>query len=201
MADIRLIVGLGNPGSRYATTRHNVGVQFVQALAARYGIGFVNATKFKGAVGRGTIAGVDLRLLIPDTYMNLSGESVGPFAHFYKIAPTEVVVAYDEVAFEPGVVRLKSGGGANGHNGIKSVTEGLGNAREFHRLRIGVGHPGSKELVTAFLTSHTMPEEDRALVESSLVIEEQVLGDMLTGEMDKAMNALHAPRQGEEEED
>ncbi len=201
MSRIRLIVGLGNPGPRYVRTRHNVGANFVRALAERFGIRLNEEPKFKGHVGRGEVAGVDVRLLVPNTFMNLSGESVGAMARFYKFEPEEILVAYDELAFDPGVLRLKSGGGDNGHNGIKSVTEGLGNAREFHRLRIGVGHPGSKELVTAFLTSHTMPEEDRALVESSLVIEEQVLGDMLTGEMEKAMNQLHAPLQGEEEEE
>ena len=194
-------MGLGNPGPRYVRTRHNVGANFVRALAERFGIRLNEEPKFKGHVGRGEVAGVDVRLLVPNTFMNLSGESVGAMARFYKFEPEEILVAYDELAFDPGVLRLKIGGGDNGHNGIKSVTEGLGNAREFHRLRIGVGHPGSKELVTAFLTSHTMPEEDRALVESSLVIEEQVLGDMLTGEMEKAMNQLHAPLQGEEEEE
>ena len=194
-------MGLGNPGPRYVRTRHNVGANFVRALAERFGIRLNEEPKFKGHVGRGEVAGVDVRLLVPNTFMNLSGESVGAMARFYKFEPEEILVAYDELAFDPGVLRLKIGGGDNGHNGIKSVTEGLGNAREFHRLRIGVGHPGSKELVTAFLTSHTMPEEDRALVESSLVIEEQVLGNMLRGEMEKAMNELHAPRQGEEEEE
>ncbi len=194
-------MGLGNPGPRYVRTRHNVGANFVRALAERFGIRLNEEPKFKGHVGRGEVAGVDVRLLVPNTFMNLSGESVGAMARFYKFEPEEILVAYDELAFDPGVLRLKIGGGDNGHNGIKSVTEGLGNAREFHRLRIGVGHPGSQELVTAFLTSHTMPEEDRALVESSLVIEEQVLGDMLRGEMEKAMNELHAPRQGEEEEE
>ena len=194
MADIRLIVGLGNPGPRYATTRHNVGVQFVQELATRYGIGFVDATKFKGAVGRGTIAGVDLRLLIPDTYMNLSGESVGPFAHFYKIAPAEVIVAYDEVAFEPGVVRLKSGGGANGHNGIKSVAEGLG-SKDFHRLRIGVGHPGDKELMTSYLTSVTMPAVERELAEAAWRLDDDVVDSLVHGQIRAAMNGLHKPQE------
>lgn len=194
MTDIRLIVGLGNPGPRYADTRHNVGVRFVQALAARYGIAFVDATKFKGAVGRGTIAGVDLRLLIPDTYMNLSGESVGPLVHFYKIAPTEVVVAYDEVAFEPGVVRLKSGGGANGHNGIKSVAKGLG-SKDFHRLRIGVGHPGDKELMTSYLTSVTMPAVERELAEAACRLDADVVDSLVHGQMQAAMNALHKPQE------
>ncbi len=198
---IRLIVGLGNPGPRYVRTRHNVGANFVCALAERFGIRLHEESRFKGRIGRGAVAGADdIRLLVPSIFMNLSGESVGAMARFYKFDPAEILVAYDEMAFEPGVLRLRSGGGDNGHNGIKSVTEGLGNDREFHRLRIGVGHPGSPELVTAFLTSHTMPEADRLLVESSLLIEKQVLSDMLAGEMQKAMNALHAPLLDEEEE-
>ncbi len=201
MSRIRLIVGLGNPGPRYVHTRHNVGANFVCALAERFGIRLNEESKFKGNVGRGTVADVDVRLLVPNTFVNLSGESVGAIARFYKFEPEEILVAYDEMAFAPGVVRLKSGGGDNGHNGVKSVTEGLGNSREFYRLRIGVGHPGSPELVTAFLTSHTMPEADRLLVESSLVIEKQVLTDMLAGEMQKAMNDLHAPVEDEEEEE
>ncbi|MCZ6643991.1 MAG: aminoacyl-tRNA hydrolase [Gammaproteobacteria bacterium] len=201
MSRIRLIVGLGNPGPRYVRTRHNVGANFVCALAERFGIRLNEESRFKGHVGRGAVTDVDVRLLVPGTFMNLSGESVGAMARFYKFEPEEILVAYDEMAFEPGVLRLKSGGGDNGHNGIKSVTEGLGNDREFHRLRIGVGHPGSPELVTAFLTSHTMPESERLLVESSLVIESQVLTNMLSGEMQKAMNELHTPLLDEEEEE
>ena len=193
-------MGLGNPGPRYARTRHNVGANFVRALAERFDIPLNGEPKFKGHVGRGKVAGVDVRLLVPDTFMNLSGESVGAMARFYKFEPEELLIAYDEMAFDPGISRLRSGGGDNGHNGIKSVTEGLGNMRGFHRLRIGVGHPGSKELVTAFLTSHTMPEADRLLVESHLVINEQVLADILSGEMQKAMNELHTPLQDPEEE-
>jgi PTH1 family peptidyl-tRNA hydrolase len=123
--------------------------------------------KFKGYVGRGDIVGHDVRLLIPTTYMNLSGESVGAFAHFYKIDADEILVAYDEMAFAPGVLRLKSGGGDNGHNGVRSVIAHLGNARGFQRLRIGVGHPGDRSQVTPFLTSHRMPADERQLVEDA----------------------------------
>ncbi len=194
MADIRLIVGLGNPGPRYDTTRHNVGVQFVQALAARFAISLVADAKFKGAVGRGTLAGVDLRLLIPNTYMNLSGQSVGPLAHFYKIAATEILVAYDEVAFEPGIVRLKSGGGANGHNGIMSVADGLG-SKDFHRLRIGVGHPGDKELMASYLTSVTMPALERELAEAAYRLDDDVIDSLVHGQMQAVMNGLHKPKE------
>ena len=136
---IRLIVGLGNPGSSYAATRHNVGFRFVEALAGRCGIGLAKSSKFKAVAGRGTVAGVDLRLLLPTTYMNRSGEAVGALARYYRIDAESILVAHDEVAFAPGVLRLKAGGGSNGHRGIESIVDGLG-SREFLRLRIGVGH-------------------------------------------------------------
>ena len=194
---IRLIAGLGNPGPRYADTRHNVGAWFVDRLARRFGINLAHDSKFKGEVGRGDVLGRDLRLLLPQTFMNLSGESVGPLAHFFKISPEEILVAYDEMAFEPGVIRLKTGGGANGHNGIKSVIDGLGNARGFHRLRIGVGHPGDRDRVTAFLTSVTTPADERRLIEEAFELPEAVLEDLLDGKFQKVMNWLHAPDKGE----
>lgn len=194
---IRLIAGLGNPGPRYADTRHNVGVWFVERLARRFGITLAHEPKFKGNVGRGDLLGHDLRLVLPQTFMNLSGESVGPLAHFFRIAPEEILVAYDEMAFEPGVIRLKTGGGANGHNGIKSVMEGLGNAPGFHRLRIGVGHPGDKERVTPYLTSVTTPTDERRLIEDAFELPEAVFEDLLDGNFQKVMNWLHAPDKGE----
>ena len=201
MSAIRLIVGLGNPGPRYESTRHNVGANLVDYLAHRFSVRLVEESKFKGYVGRGSVAGHDVRLLVPTTYMNLSGESVGPLAHFYKLDVGEILVAYDEMAFDPGVLRLKTGGGDNGHNGIRSIISSLGNAREFHRLRIGVGHPGDRSQVTAFLTSHRMPDGERQLVEDAWRISDAVLADMLAGKFDKAMNALHAPPAGEGDEE
>ena len=194
---IRLIAGLGNPGPRYADTRHNVGVWFVDRLARRFGINLTTESKFKGDVGRGDILGHDVRLVLPQTFMNLSGDSVGPLAHFFKIRPEEILVAYDEMAFEPGVVRLKTGGGANGHNGIRSVIDGLGSARDFHRLRIGVGHPGDKDRVTPYLTSVTTPAAERQLIEDAFEFPEGVLGELLDGKFQKVMNWLHAPDKGE----
>ncbi|MBX3708037.1 MAG: aminoacyl-tRNA hydrolase [Pseudomonadales bacterium] len=193
MATIRLIVGLGNPGERYRQTRHNVGAECVQALAARFGIVLADEPRFKGRIGRGTIAGHDVRLLVPQTFMNLSGESVGAVAHFYKFAPEEILVVYDEMAFEPGVVRLRSGGGDNGHNGIRSVIAGLGNSRDFHRLRIGVGHPGQRDAVTAYLTQVRMPEDERIEVGRAMTIGDAVLADLLAGNLQQAMNRLHGP--------
>lgn len=193
---IRLIAGLGNPGPRYADTRHNVGAWFVERLARRFGITPTGDAKFKGELGRGAVLGHDLRLLLPQTFMNLSGESVGALARFFKIEPAEILVAYDEMAFEPGILRLKTGGGANGHNGIRSVIEGLGNASGFHRLRIGVGHPGDKNRVTAYLTSVTTPAAERQRIEDAFELPDSVLGELLDGNVQKVMNWLHAPDSG-----
>jgi len=193
MSVIRLIVGLGNPGPRYAPTRHNAGANFVSYLAHRFGIALNEEAKFKGLIGRGDIAGHDVRLLVPTTFMNLSGESVGAVAHFYKLEATEILVAYDEMAFAPGVLRLKTGGGDNGHNGIRSIIAHLGNDSGFHRLRIGVGHPGDRSQVTPFLTSQRTPEAERQLIEAAWRIEDSVLAAILAGNLEKAMNRLHSP--------
>ncbi len=191
MSVIRLIAGLGNPGPQYRHTRHNAGAEFVAAVAERYGVPLTEEARFKGLVGRGLVAGHDVRLLIPLTYVNLSGEAVGAVARFYKLAPDEILVAYDEMAFEPGVLRLKSGGGDNGHNGIRSVIGGLGNQRNFQRLRIGVGHPGDRSRVTAYLTSVRMPEAERRLMQHAFDLPESVLRHLLGGDLQKAMTELH----------
>jgi len=196
MTAIRLIAGLGNPGPRYRHTRHNVGAELVGALADRFSIALAEQSRFKGLLGRGEVFGHDVRLLVPLTFMNLSGDAVGAVARFYRIEPEEILVAYDEMAFEPGVVRLKTGGGDNGHNGIRSIISSLGNVRGFHRLRIGVGHPGDRNQVTAFLTSVRMPEDERALVARGCDLSESVLRLLLGGDLQKAMTELHTP--GEE---
>ncbi len=200
MAAVRLLVGLGNPGPRYEATRHNVGEIFLRRLARRCSISLRAETRFKGELGRGTVAGRDLRLLVPTTFMNLSGDAVGAVARYYQIAPEEILVAYDEMAFEPGVVRLRAGGGANGHNGLKSIIEGLGNEKGFLRLRIGVGHPGSKDRVTAYLTSVRMPASEREALEDVCDRAERVLEPLLAGELQTAMNTLHAPATGADAE-
>ena len=136
---LQLIVGLGNPGPTYANTRHNVGAVWVESLAAGHGIVLREDPKYHGLVGRGEIEGVELRLLIPTTYMNLSGDAVAALARFFKIESAQLLVAHDELAFEPGQIRLKTGGGINGHNGLRDIIPKLGNDDKFHRLRIGVG--------------------------------------------------------------
>jgi len=191
---IRLIAGLGNPGTRYAQTRHNVGAAWLLDLAHRFGIRLAEDRKFKGLLGRGNILGRDVRLLLPTTYVNLSGEAVGAVAHFYRMTAQEILVAYDEVAFPIGVTRLKKDGGHNGHNGLKSVISGLANDRGFARLRIGVGHPGNAADMVAYLTGAAMPEAEREAAAESAGLDDPVLDLVLDGDIDRAMNLFHAPR-------
>ncbi len=194
MAGIRLVAGLGNPGPRYRHTRHNVGAEFVAYLASRAGIRLANEPKFKGQLGRGRWQGEEILLLIPETYVNLSGEAVSAVARFYKLATSEILVAYDEVAFDPGVLKLKEGGGAGGHNGIRSIISCLGNDQGFLRLRIGVGHPGDKEKMVSYLTTERMPAAELDMVEATWRFDDQVFAHLFAGDLQKAMTLLHAPR-------
>ncbi len=193
---IRLIAGIGNPGSRYARTRHNVGWDWVADLAGRFGITLSEDSKWKGLVGRGDVLGHDVRFVIPLTFVNLSGESIGPMARFFKIEPVEALIAYDEVAFPSGVAKLKQGGGHNGHNGIKSIISGFGNARDFSRLRIGVGHPGDKASMIGFLTGTKIPADEQRDIDESVAMDDTTLGALLDGDLATAMNRFNAaPRQ------
>ena len=190
---IRLIAGLGNPGARYARTRHNIGAVWVESLARRFGIPLGEDRKYKGAIGRGDMLGRNVRLLIPTTYVNLSGEAVRAVAGFFKIAPAEILIAYDEVAFPVGRCRLKDGGGHNGHNGLKSVIAALGNDRSFARLRIGVGHPGNADDMVFFLTRVAMPSAEREAATRAAWLSDEVLELVLEGDLQQAMNLFHAP--------
>ena len=147
---IKLIVGLGNPGQNYADTRHNAGSRFVTALAARAGACFKHESRFQGELSKTTLAGRELWLLLPSTYMNHSGESVASLARFYKIPPEAILVAHDELDLAPGSARLKIGGGHGGHNGLRDINEKMG-SRDFVRLRLGIGHPGSSSQVTSYV--------------------------------------------------
>jgi len=198
MVALRLIVGLGNPGPRYDGTPHNVGAEFVEALASRFRIQLTDEPRFKGRLGRGPIFGHDLRLLIPNTFMNLSGESVGAVATFYKFAPAEILVAHDEMAFEPGVMRLKRDGGHNGHNGLRDIIGSLGNDAGFVRLRIGVGHPGDKDRVSGYLTGAKMRGDDRKKVHEAMVLSDQLVELICAGDIAKAMNVLHTSGNGDD---
>ena len=194
---IRLIVGLGNPGADYEHTRHNAGQLFVERLAETSRISLERNDRFFGRSGRGAIAGEDVRLLIPSTFMNRSGQAVGALTQFYKIEPPEMLVAYDEVAFLPGVVRLKKGGGLNGHNGLRDIVAAMGQRDDFVRLRIGVGHPGDRNLVSAYLTGRRMPAEERKLMQAVFDRVLAVLPLAICGDLSTAMNALHTDQAGE----
>ena len=153
---MRLIVGLGNPGLRYAKNRHNVGFVTVDAIARRYGFpGFRD--RFKGELSEGLIGGEKRLLLKPQTFMNASGEAVLAAASFYKIPPGEIVVIHDEIDLRPGKLRVKRGGGSAGHNGLRSIDALLG--ADYWRVRIGVGHPGIKELVQPYVLQNFTADE------------------------------------------
>jgi PTH1 family peptidyl-tRNA hydrolase len=153
---MRLLVGLGNPGSRYAMTRHNVGFMAVDAIAARYRFAPFRA-KFQGTISEGTVGDAKVLLLKPETYMNASGDSVGAAARFYKIDLSEIAVIHDDIDLADGKLRVKRGGGAGGHNGLRSIDDTLG--PDYWRVRIGIGHPGMKELVEAYVLQNFTAEE------------------------------------------
>ena len=190
---LRLIAGLGNPGPQYAKTRHNAGADWVRELARQFHVPMTLDSKFKAEIGRGIVLNHDIRLLIPVTYMNNSGDAIGAAAHFFKWSAEEILIAHDEVAFEPGTVKLKNGGGENGHNGLKSVRARLGNQDGYNRLRIGVGHPGNKNQVNYYLTQQTPTEAERVNIAAAGQLSEGILRDMLAGKWQSAMTALHAP--------
>lgn len=190
MSAIRCVVGLGNPGPKYAETRHNAGFWFVDELARREGVVLRPENKFSGEVGRIQSAQGDCWLLKPLTYMNHSGRSVSAFCNFYRIDPSSLLVVYDELDLEPGVMRLKSGGGHGGHNGMRDICSALG-TRDFLRLRIGIGHPGHKSAVVGYVLSRPGKTEHQAL-ENGIDEALRHWETIRSGDLQKAMNALHA---------
>ncbi len=146
-----LLVGLGNPGARYAGNRHNIGFMAVQEIAKRRGFGPWRR-RFQGIASEGPLGGVRAMLLLPETYMNDSGRAVAEAMHFYKLTLPDLVVFHDEIDLPPGKVRVKIGGGAAGHNGLRSISEHVGN--DYRRVRLGIGHPGHKDLVQHYVLSN-----------------------------------------------
>jgi peptidyl-tRNA hydrolase, PTH1 family len=151
-----LFVGLGNPGSRYAGNRHNIGFMVVEAIAKRHGIGPFRR-RFQGVSAEGPLGGERVLLLLPGTFMNESGRAVAEAAHFYKLGLADIVVFHDEIDLAASKVRVKTGGGIAGHNGLRSISAHVGN--DYRRVRIGVGHPGVKELVHAHVLSDFAKDE------------------------------------------
>lgn len=191
MTTIKLIVGLGNPGGEYRGTRHNAGADFIEALARDCGAQLQEESKFHGVTARGTFAGHDLRLLVPTTFMNCSGQSVATMAGFFKIDPEETLIAHDELDIPAGSARFKTGGGHGGHNGLRDIVPALGNKAGFHRLRIGIGHPGHASKVSGYVLSKPSAI-DRALIDASIEEAIAALPLLLDGDATKAMTRLHS---------
>ncbi|GAB3046989.1 aminoacyl-tRNA hydrolase [Acinetobacter apis] len=189
MTKISLIVGLGNPGSQYAQTRHNAGFWFVERLAEQYGIALKADHKYSAYTGRGKIHGQDVRLLLPQTYMNKSGQSVVPFSKFYQIPPESILIAHDELDLQPGIIRLKTGGGHGGHNGLRDIVPHIG--ANFHRLRIAIGHPGSKELVSNHVLGKA-PQSEQRLMDDAIHHALSYTNLLVEGDVPQAMNKINA---------
>lgn len=184
--NIKMIVGLGNIGAEYEHTRHNAGFWFVDELAWQMKAVFKNEKKFFGDVARVD----DLWLLKPDTYMNLSGKSVSALAQFYKIQPEEILVVHDELDIPCGQIRFKLGGGNGGHNGLKDIQAKLGTPN-FYRLRLGIGHPGDRNLVVGFVLNKP-PAAERQLIDDAIAKSLRATPDILAGKKDEAVRFLHS---------
>ena len=193
MTAIQLIVGLGNPGPEYEQTRHNVGALFVERVASAQGVNLATDKKYFGLVGKFSHEGRDVRLLIPTTYMNRSGQSVAALANFFRIPPAAILVAHDELDMPPGTAKLKLGGGHGGHNGLRDIIAQLGNQNSFYRLRLGIGHPGDKNLVSGFVLGRA-PRSEQEKLEASIDFALDVLPEMLAGDWTKAMQKLHGQK-------
>ncbi len=190
MTAVQLIVGLGNPGPEYDQTRHNAGALFVERLADREGVRLALDKKYFGLTGKFTHQGRDVRLLIPTTFMNRSGQAVAALARFFRIEPEAILVAHDELDMPPGVAKLKQGGGHGGHNGLRDIIAQLGNQNSFHRLRLGIGHPGHSSQVTGYVLGRA-PRSEQELLDASIDFALGVLPEMLAGDWIKAMHKLH----------
>ena len=188
MSKIKLIVGLGNPGQQYAQTRHNAGFWFVKRIANDFNISLSQDKKFHGLVGRGQVHGADVRLLIPHTFMNKSGEAVVPMVNFYNIANDELLIAHDELDLPTGNMRLKVGGGHGGHNGLRDIVPHIG--ADFYRLRLGIGHPGHKSKVSGYVLGKPTSDEQIAL-DLMLDAAMQNLPALINGDIAKAQQAIN----------
>ncbi len=188
---VALIVGLGNPGSEYAHTRHNAGQDYVEMLARDAGATLSLQTKYFGYTAKALIGTRTVHLLIPNTFMNKSGQAVAALSQFYKIPPEHILVAHDELDLAPGVARLKKGGGHGGHNGLRDIISSLGNNKNFGRLRIGIGHPGSANQVSNFVLKKA-PMAERDLIDTAITASLNQTNAVVTGDWEAAMRELHS---------
>lgn len=188
---IQLIVGLGNPGDAYQGTRHNLGAHCLRALLRAHGLEARYAARYKSEFLRATLYATRLRCLIPHSFMNLSGQPVGRVCRFFRIPAEDVLVLHDDTAFPPGTARLKQGGGAGGHNGVADVIRTIG--PDFKRLRLGVGAPPKGASTVPWLVHQRPSREERDLMERACELGDAVWQPLLLGDIDAAMNRLHAP--------
>ena len=190
-ADIRLIVGLGNPGADYVDTRHNAGFWFVDLLADHLSLPYRFEKRFNADEAKYRAGDKDIFLFKPMTFMNRSGQSVGAMARFYKLKPQQMLVVHDELDLAPGDIRLKQGGGHGGHNGLRDLINHLGD-RDFFRVRVGIGHPGDRNQVVNYVL-HRPSMADRGLIDQANQRTLEVMPQVFEGRIDKAMQALHTP--------
>lgn len=188
---IKLFVGLGNPGPDYQATRHNAGFWWIDALASQLKLNLVSEKGMFGLVARGQVGRHQVWLLQPQTFMNLSGKSVAALSRFYKIAPEEILVAYDELDIVPGEVKLKLGGSST-HNGLRDIRAQLGTA-DFWRLRLGIGHPGVREEVLAWVLKKPLREQ-REAIDAAITRSLAAVPQLAEGEMDKATMLIHTSK-------
>jgi len=189
---IKLFVGLGNPGPEYEFTRHNAGFWWIDALAREFKVSLQPDKAYWGQVARANIHGHTVWLLQPQTYMNLSGKSVGTLARFFKIQPQEILVAHDELDVEPGQVKLKQGGGHAGHNGLRDIHAQLGSP-DYWRLRLGIGHPGIKSEVANWVLKKP-PLDDRIAIDQCIDRALKAVPALLAGEMSQATLLIHTSK-------
>jgi peptidyl-tRNA hydrolase, PTH1 family len=189
--ELKLVAGLGNPGEKYANTRHNVGSWWLLALAKQLGVKLKAESKFQGWVGR--LPGADTWLLIPATFMNLSGHAVGSLSRFYKLVPEQLLIVYDELDLVPGAAKLKFGGGVSGHNGLKDIVAHLGSP-EFWRLRLGIGRPDG-DGVNYVLNAPRAEEFDQ--IQSAITRSLEIFPLMREGKWEDAMLRLHTKNKDE----
>lgn len=188
---IQLVVGLGNPGPEYIRTRHNAGEWFVQELSARYNIPLRPEKKYFGLYGKGQIGNEVVHLLIPTTFMNRSGQAVAPLANFFRIPVENILVAHDELDMEPGICKIKQGGGHGGHNGLRDIIACMANNKDFFRLRIGIGHPGHKDRVTGHVLGKA-PAIDQNKIDQAIDEAARCFDVWNKDGLKKAQNRLHS---------
>ena len=187
---IQLIVGLGNIGQEYAQTRHNAGWWMLDELAATWGASFREDKKYYAEVAKANTPQGEVWLMKPSTYMNKSGQAVGALANFFKIPVSDLLVLHDELDIPPGHVRLKKGGGNGGHNGLKDIQAKMGSA-DCWRVRLGIGHPGDRNLVSGFVLNKPS-RDDREAIDDAIWRTRCEINDILSGDMEAAMRVLHS---------